>query len=82
MVFLVQERDAQNIEKKKKRKQTEEQYSKMKRKKNEEYKESQIIAINIFGFTCYIKNHSLKKPSLYHHILLTVFMRCRVFETQ
>ena len=39
-------------------------------------------------FTFYIKiiyfapEHILKKPSLYHHILFTVFMRCRVFETQ
>ena len=38
-------------------------------------------------FTFYIKKvyfarkHILKKPSSYHHILFTVFMRCRVFET-
>ena len=31
----------------------------MKRKKNEEYRESQITTINIFGFTFNIKNHSL-----------------------
>ena len=36
---------------KKRRKQTEEKHSKMNRKKNEEYRESQITTINIFGFT-------------------------------
>ena len=46
---------------KNRRKQTEEKHSKKKRKKNEEYKESQITTINIFGFTFYIKNHILFK---------------------
>ena len=46
------------------------------------YKESQITTIHIFGFTFYIKNHTLlEKHITYHHILFTVFMRCRVFET-
>ena len=60
----------------------------MKRKKNEEYKESQTTTINISGFTSYIKKkyfaqkHSLKKSSLYHHILFKIFMRCTTFETQ
>ena len=31
----------------------------MKRKKNEEYGQSQLTAINIFGFTVYIKNYIL-----------------------
>ena len=50
----------------------------MKRKKNKEYKESQIATINIFCFTYFIKKiyfvrkNSLKKSSLYHHILFTV----------
>ena len=65
----------------------------MKTKKNEEYKESQITTISIiFGFTFFIKNYILLKnivvkgkkvkSSLYHHISFTVFMRCRIFETQ
>ena len=64
----------------------------MKTKKNEEYKESQITTMSIFGFTFFTKNHSLLKniivkgkkvrSSLYHHISLTVFMRCRIIETQ
>ena len=67
---------------KNKRKQTEEKHSKKKRKKNEEYKESQITTINIFGFTFYIKKsyfaqkHSFK--NLVHTIAFTVFMCCRV----
>ena len=31
----------------------------MNRKKNEEYKESQITAINTFGFAFYMKNYIL-----------------------
>ena len=44
MVFLVRGRGAENIEKKKKI-----------GRRNEEYKESQITTMNIFGFTFYIK---------------------------
>ena len=64
----------------------------MKTRKNEEYKESQITTMSFFGFTFFIKNHKLLKnivvkgkkvkSSLYHHISFTVFMRCRIFETQ
>ena len=62
----------------------------MNRKKNEEYKESQITTINTFGFAFYMKNYYFarkqslrKKPSrLYRYILFTVFARCRIFETQ
>ena len=81
MVFLVIGRSVENIEEKKKT-------DTRKTMKNEEYEESQIISINIFGFTFYIQKlyfawkHSLKKPNLYYRILFTVFMRCRIFETQ
>ena len=64
----------------------------MKTKKNEEYKESQITTISIFGFTFFIKNYILLKnivvkgkkvkSSLYHHISFTVFMRYRILQTQ
>ena len=43
----------------KKRKQTEEKHGIMKRKKNEEYGQSQLTAVNIFGFTVYIKDYIL-----------------------
>ena len=47
---------------KKRRKQTEEKHWKVKRKKNEEYEESQITAIYIFGFKlCFTRKHNLKK---------------------
>ena len=59
----------------------------MKRNKYEEWKESQITTINIFGFIFYIKKLYFarkylvwKKSSLYHHILFTVFMRSNIFE--
>ena len=64
----------------------------MKTKKNEEYKESQITTMSIFGFTFFIKNYILLKnivvkgkkvkSSLYHHISFTVFMHCKIFQTQ
>ena len=48
MVFLAMGSSAKNIEKR--RKQIEEIHWKVKRKKNEEYEESQIKRIYIFGF--------------------------------
>ena len=63
----------------------------MKTKKNEEYKESQITTMTIFGFTFFIKNYILLKnivvkgkkvkSNLYHHISFAVFLHCRIFET-
>ena len=54
MVFLVRARSAENIDKKKKtdRRKT---LKKRKKTKNEKYKDSQIITINIFGINFYIK---------------------------
>ena len=50
---------------KKRRKQTEEKHWKLKRKKNEEYEESQITTIYIFGFKLYFaRKHNLKKSCL------------------
>ena len=56
----------------------------MKTKKNEEYKESQITTMSIFGFTFFIQSYILLKTivvkgkkvksSLYHHISFAVFM--------
>ena len=57
MVFLVKRRGAENIDKG--RKQAEEKHWKMQRKKNEEYRESQITTINNFGFNFYIKKYIL-----------------------
>ena len=48
MVFLVIGRSVENIEEKKKT-------DTRKTMKTEEYEESQIISINIFGFTFYIQ---------------------------
>ena len=56
MLFLVLGRDAENIKKRStKTKQTEQKHSKMKRKRNKEYKDSQITTTNIFGFTFYVE---------------------------
>ena len=68
---------------KKRRKQTEENHRKVKRKENKDCEESQITTIYIFGFkSCFARKHNLKKSCLYHQFLFTVFMRCRIFETQ
>ena len=54
---------------KKRRNETEEKHRKVKRKKNEEYVESQITTIYIFSFKLYIaRKHNLKKSCLYHQI--------------
>ena len=76
MVFLVQGRGAEALEKKPSE-QAEEKNWQIKSKKNEEYRENLITATNIFGLKA-----QFEKISLYGHILLTVFMSCRIFETQ
>ena len=38
-------------------------------KKNEEYKESQIITINIFGFTFNTKNHILQENLIWKNLV-------------
>ena len=61
---------------KKRRKQTEEKHSKVKRKKNEEYKESQITKIYILGFKLYFaRKHNLKKSCLYHFYTKFVYTK-------
>ena len=80
MVFLVMGQSAENIEEKKKidKRKT----LKSKEKESKEYEESQITTIYIFGFKLYFtRKHNLKKSRLYHQILFTAFMRCRLFET-
>ena len=45
----------------------------MKRKQNEEYKESQITTIFIFGFKLgFARKHNSKKICVYHQILLQI----------
>ena len=81
MVFLVMGRSAENIEEKNK-------IDRRKTFKNEEKekwrtRESQITIIYIFGFKLYFgRKYNLKKSCLYYQILFTVYMRCRIFETQ
>ena len=90
MVFLVRGRGAEKIEEKVK---TDRRKTLINEdKENEEYKESQIATMSIFGFTFFIKIYILLKNivikckkvkgSLHHQISFTVFMRCRIFETQ
>ena len=70
MVFLVRERGSENIEKR--GKETEEKHWKMKRKKNEEYKESQITTINVFGFTFYIKKYILLESIVWKKVVYVI----------
>ena len=57
---------------KKRRKQTEEKDWKVKRKKNEEYEESQITKVNTFGFTFYIKNYILLENIVWKKVVYTL----------
>ena len=69
MVFLVMGWSAENEEKKKTdRRKT----LKVKRKKNEEYDESQITTIYIFK-SYFAQKYNLKKSCLYHQILYISF---------
>ena len=88
MVFLVRRRAPEILRKSKKT--GRKKHRKMKRKKNEQCRESQVTTINIFAFTFHIKNHffvqkhSLKKvvhtkERLYlrwneHHLKLMVYI--------
>ena len=59
----------------------------MKKKENKESRETQITTMSVFGLTFHIKNYILLENivwnnSLQHHILFTVFMSCKIFETQ
>ena len=81
MVFLVMGWSAENIEEKKKT-------DRRKTLKSEEKEIQRIWAkLNnskcIIGFKSYFAGkHNLKKSCLYHQTLFTVFMHCRIFETQ
>ena len=74
----------------KRRKQIVEKHCKVKRKKNrgviilnEEYEESQITTIYIYGFKLYFaRKHNLKKSYLCHQTSFTVFMCCGISGTQ
>ena len=44
----------------------------MKKKKNEEYKKSQITTMNIFNFTFYIKNYILPKNIVRKKVVSTI----------
>ena len=45
---------------------------KNKKRKDEEYRESQITTINIFGFTFYIKNYILLKIIVWKKVVYTI----------
>ena len=68
---------------KKRRKKTEENIEKRRERKTE-YWETEIIKLNMFGFTIYIKNHIWFENIVWKKQfipLFTVFMRCRISET-
>ena len=65
----------------KERKHTRRKALKNEEKENKEYRGSQITAINIFGLIMFSLKTWFTKIFLYHHILFTVFVRCRIFET-
>ena len=85
MVFLVKGRGAENIEKKKKTDGRKTLKNEEKEKRRIQGKSNNNNKHLWFYLLCkklyFARKHSLKK-SLYRHILFTVIMCCRVFETQ
>ena len=85
MVFLVMGRGAENIEKKKtdRRKTLKSEEKEKRRIQGKSNKNNRHLWFCLVHKKLYFaRKHGFKKSSLYHHILFTVFMRCRIFETQ
>ena len=86
MVFLVRGTEAENI--RKRRKQREEKTLKIEEKEKRRIQgKSSNNNKHLWFYLLYKKlyfarKYSLKKSNLYRHILFTVFIPCRIFETQ
>ena len=81
MVFLVMGWSAGNIEEKKKtdRRKTLKSEEKEKRRIRGKSNNNSIqVGVKLY----FAQKQNLKRSCLYHQILFTVFMRCRIFETQ
>ena len=81
MVFLVMGWSAENIEEKKKtdRRKTLKSEEKEKRRIRGKSNNNSIqVGVKLY----FAQKQNLKRSCLYHQILFTVFMRCRIFETQ
>ena len=72
MIFLIMGRSAENIKEKKK---IEEKHWKVKRKKNEEYKEGQVTTKYIFGFKLYFARINIWICNIYTRMLEFTFLR-------
>ena len=72
MIFLIMGRSAENIKEKKK---IEEKHWKVKRKKNEEYKEGQVTTKYIFGFKLYFARINIWIYNIYTCMLEFTFLR-------
>ena len=87
MVFLVRGKGAENIEKKKKTARKKKTFQNEKREKRRIQGKSNDNNKHLWFYLSYKKlyfarKHSLKKISLYYLILFTVFLLCKIFETQ
>ena len=81
MVFLVMRLSVENIKEKKKtdRRKTLKSEEKEKRRIRGKSNNNSIqVGVKLY----FAQKQNLKRSCLYHQILFTVFMRCRIFETQ
>ena len=81
MVFLVMRWSVENIKEKKKtdRRKTLKSEEKEKRRIRGKSNNNNIqVGVKLY----FAQKQNLKRSCLYHQILFTVFMRCRIFETQ
>ena len=81
MVFLVMGWSAEDIEEKKNtgtRKTLKSEEKEKRRIRGKSNNNSIQVGVKLY----FAQKQNLKRSCLYHQILFTVFMRCRIFETQ
>ena len=88
MVFLVRRTVAENFEIKKKidrirtLKNEQKENGRMRGKSKSNNSDKHLWFYLLYKKIYFARKHSLKKISLYHHILFTVFMGCKIYEPQ
>ena len=88
MVFLVRRTVVENFEIKKKidriktLKNEQKENGRMRGKSKSNKSDKHFWFYLLYKKLYFGRKHSLKKSSLYHHILFTVFMGCKIYEPQ
>ena len=88
MFFLVRRTVAENFEIKKKidrirtLKNEQKENGRMRGKSKSNNSDKHLWFYLLYKKLYFARKHSLKKISLYHHVLFTVFMGCKIYEPQ